>query len=41
VPDGKILRTRAGVSVKLIDLLDEAISRAAAAVQEKSRDLTP
>jgi arginyl-tRNA synthetase len=34
--DGKILRTRAGSSVKLIDLLDEAIARATAIVAEKN-----
>ncbi len=37
--DGKILRTRAGDSVKLIDLLDEAVSRAADAVAERSAEL--
>jgi arginyl-tRNA synthetase len=37
--DGKVLRTRAGVSVKLVDLLDEAVSRAAALVAEKNPDL--
>jgi arginyl-tRNA synthetase len=37
--DGKILRTRAGASVKLIDLLDEAVRRAAAIVAEKNPDL--
>jgi len=34
--DGKILRTRAGASVKLIDLLDEAVARATAIVAEKN-----
>jgi arginyl-tRNA synthetase len=34
--DGKILRTRAGASVKLIDLLDEAIARATVIVAEKN-----
>jgi arginyl-tRNA synthetase len=34
--DGKILRTRAGASVKLVDLLDEAIARATAIVAEKN-----
>jgi arginyl-tRNA synthetase len=38
-PDGKIFRTRAGGAVKLGDLLDEAIARAAAVVEEKSGDL--
>ncbi len=30
--DRKMFRTRAGESVKLVDLLDEAVARAAAAV---------
>jgi arginyl-tRNA synthetase len=34
--DGKILRTRAGASVKLVDLLDEAVTRASAIVAEKN-----
>ncbi|MEU9335147.1 arginine--tRNA ligase [Streptomyces sp. NPDC048290] len=34
--DGKMLRTRAGASVKLIDLLDEAVSRAAAVIAVKN-----
>ena len=34
--DGKILRTRAGSSVKLIDLLDEAVARATAIIAEKN-----
>jgi arginyl-tRNA synthetase len=34
--DGKMLRTRAGVSVKLVDLLDEAIARATTIVIEKN-----
>ncbi|MYV98793.1 arginine--tRNA ligase [Streptomyces sp. SID3343] len=37
--DGKVLRTRAGASVKLVDLLDEAVIRAAAAIAEKNPDL--
>jgi arginyl-tRNA synthetase len=37
--DGKMLRTRAGVSVKLVDLLDEAVSRATAIIGEKNPDL--
>ena len=37
--DGKILRTRAGDSVRLIDLLDEAVARAGASVAEKNPDL--
>ena len=38
---GKILRTRAGDSIKLVDLLDEAVARAAAVVAEKNPDLDP
>jgi arginyl-tRNA synthetase len=38
-PDGKILRTRAGGSVKLGALLDEAVMRAAAVVAEKNPSL--
>lgn len=37
--NGKRLASRAGTSEKLIDLLDEAISRAEAAVREKNPDL--
>ncbi|SEF92904.1 arginyl-tRNA synthetase [Thermomonospora echinospora] len=37
--DGKILRTRAGASVKLVDLLAEAVSRASAIIAEKNPDL--
>ena len=37
--DRKMLRSRSGVSVKLVDLLDEAIERATAAVGERSGDL--
>lgn len=37
--DRKMFRTRAGGTAKLADLLDEAISRAAAAVAEKNPDL--
>jgi arginyl-tRNA synthetase len=37
--DGKMLRTRAGASVKLSDLLQEAEARAAALVQERSPNL--
>ncbi len=33
---GKILRTRAGASVRLIDLLDEAVARATSVVAEKN-----
>ncbi len=38
--DRKILRTRSGETVKLIDLLDEAVQRADAAIAEKNPDLT-
>jgi arginyl-tRNA synthetase len=38
--DRKMFRTRAGESVKLVDLLDEAVVRAAAAVAEKNPDLS-
>lgn len=38
-PDKKIFKTRSGDTVKLGDLLDEAEKRAAAVVEEKSRDL--
>jgi len=37
--DRKMLRSRSGASVKLVDLLDEAIERATAAVGERSGDL--
>ncbi len=37
--DGKMLRSRAGVPVKLVDLLDEAVARAAAVVAEKNPEL--
>lgn len=37
--DGKMLRSRAGESIRLIDLLDEAVSRASSAVAEKNPDL--
>ena len=37
--DGKPFKTRSGDSVKLIDLLDEAVSRAEAVVAEKNPDL--
>ncbi|HEV2374510.1 MAG TPA: arginine--tRNA ligase [Streptosporangiaceae bacterium] len=39
--DGKMLRTRAGVSVKLADLLDEAVNRAMSIVEEKNPGLGP
>ncbi|MGH3794568.1 MAG: arginine--tRNA ligase [Pseudonocardiaceae bacterium] len=37
--DGKMLRSRAGESVRLVDLLDEAVTRARAAVADKNPDL--
>jgi len=37
--DGKMMRSRSGDSVKLVDLLDEAIERADAAVREKNPEL--
>jgi len=37
--DGRILRSREGVSVKLIDLLTEAVTRAGQQVAEKNPDL--
>ncbi|MFJ8811172.1 arginine--tRNA ligase [Streptomyces sp. NPDC102490] len=38
--DGKPFKTRAGATVRLEDLLDEAVQRAAEVVREKARDLT-
>ncbi|GAA3187041.1 MULTISPECIES: arginine--tRNA ligase [Streptomyces] len=38
--DGKPFKTRAGETVRLVDLLDEAIDRAASVVREKAQDLT-
>jgi arginyl-tRNA synthetase len=38
-PDGKIFRTRAGETIKLVDLVDEAVARAAALIEEKTSDL--
>jgi arginyl-tRNA synthetase len=38
--DGKPFKTREGETVRLEDLLDEAIDRAAAVVREKAQDLT-
>ncbi|WP_419997015.1 arginine--tRNA ligase [Streptomyces boninensis] len=38
--DGKPFKTREGVSVRLEDLLDEAVQRAAEVVREKARDLS-
>ncbi|MFC4517275.1 arginine--tRNA ligase [Streptomyces ehimensis] len=37
--DGKILRTRAGHSVKLVDLLEEAVVRASAVIAQKNPEL--
>jgi arginyl-tRNA synthetase len=39
--DGRMLRTRAGDTTKLIDLLEEAVERAAAVVADKNPDLPP
>lgn len=39
--DGKMLRTRAGESVRLVDLLDEAVSRAADVLADKGSELPP
>ncbi|MEU9718382.1 arginine--tRNA ligase [Streptomyces sp. NPDC047976] len=38
--DGKPFKTREGETVRLVDLLDEAVDRAAAVVREKAQDLT-
>lgn len=38
--DRKMLRSRSGDAVKLVELLDEAVERAAAAVAEKNPDLS-
>ena len=38
-PDKKMFKTRAGGTIKLADLVDEAVQRAAAAVAEKNPDL--
>lgn len=38
-PDKKMFKTRAGATVKLIELLDEAVTRAAALVKEKNPEL--
>ncbi|MEV6758881.1 arginine--tRNA ligase [Streptomyces sp. NPDC051214] len=38
--DGKPFKTREGETVRLIDLLDEAIDRASAIVREKAQDLS-
>lgn len=39
--DRKMFRSRAGHSVKLVDLLDEGVQRAATAVAERNPDLDP
>jgi len=39
--DGKMFRTRAGDTVRLADLVDEAVGRARALVEDKSDDLSP
>ncbi|MFI2030931.1 arginine--tRNA ligase [Streptomyces buecherae] len=38
--DGKPFKTREGETVRLVDLLDEAVDRAAVVVREKAEDLT-
>lgn len=38
--DGKPFKTREGETVRLVDLLDEAIERASAVVREKAQDLS-
>ncbi|MFF0529416.1 arginine--tRNA ligase [Nocardia amikacinitolerans] len=40
-PDGKPFKTRAGGTVRLMDLLNEAVARVRAVVAEKNPDLTP
>jgi arginyl-tRNA synthetase len=40
-PDGRRLKSRSGESPKLVDLLDEAVERAAVVVAEKNPDLAP
>ncbi len=37
-PDGRMLKTRSGESVKLVDLLDEAIQRAASAILSRGEE---
>jgi arginyl-tRNA synthetase len=39
--DRKAFKTRSGGTVKLADVLDEAVTRARAAIEERGRDLTP
>ncbi|WUD73913.1 arginine--tRNA ligase [Streptomyces sp. NBC_00510] len=38
--DGKPYKTRSGETFRLVDLLDEAVERAATVIREKSQDLT-
>lgn len=38
--DGKVLRTRAGANVKLVELLEEGVERASAIVAEKNPELS-
>jgi arginyl-tRNA synthetase len=38
---GKMFKTRSGGRVQLVDLLDESVERAGAAIAEKNPDLTP
>ncbi|MDG4784822.1 arginine--tRNA ligase [Micromonospora sp. WMMD1102] len=40
-PDGRKLASRSGDSVKLVELLDEAVDRAAALARQKNPDLDP
>ena len=40
-PDKKMFKTRSGETVKLIDLVEEVVRRAAAAVADKNPDLPP
>ncbi|MCP2259849.1 arginyl-tRNA synthetase [Streptoalloteichus tenebrarius] len=40
-PDGRPFKTRAGGTVRLMDLLDDAVARARAVVAEKNPDLDP
>lgn len=40
-PDGRPFKTRAGGTVRLMDLLDDAVDRARAVVAEKNPDLDP
>ncbi|OLT13841.1 arginine--tRNA ligase [Pseudonocardia sp. CNS-139] len=40
-PDGRPFKTRAGGTVRLMDLLDDAVARARAVVAEKNPDMAP